>query len=129
MADVASLEHCKELYELSGWDNTDTSWYKVYNYETRAHSDIEAIYAGDASEATGISSLDIPAYNLGYLLRKLLAVSTVVNFIRLSNGKVTISYNPSKPDYNNYESDSSEDAAAKLAIELFKQGILKKEQS
>ena len=43
MADVASLEHCKELYELSGWDNTDTSWYKVYYYETRAHSHIEAI--------------------------------------------------------------------------------------
>jgi hypothetical protein len=117
MSNVASLELSKKLYELSGWGDT----HRCYRLMT----------SGDTKEWRCIDILpnvagDIPAFDLGYLLRKLLAVSSP-EFILQSDGRTLII-----ADYQAGEDwpqlsfivDTPEDAAAKLAIELFKQGVL-----
>ena len=110
---VASLELSKTLLELSGWDDTDDSWAKAVG--------------------------EIPAYDLGYLLRKLPAPTIIRH--RVENKK----YNK-RPEWGitfgsgggrkliigglpNAEADTPEDAACQLAIDLFKQGVLKKERA
>lgn len=101
MVDVASLPLCKELYELSGWDND------LLSHNQRA-----------------------PRYTLDYLLRKLPK--------KLEDGWLTLTpmVNRGKDDWGiSYDTDEGENlgfqyadtpanAAAKLAIELFKQGVL-----
>lgn len=113
---VASLELSRELYELSGWGATEVKW---------CHTD----EIGDF-----VLRLDHPnwkpgyylteAYDLGYTLSKL------PNDIYLSHHSHAwhIEHDDNNPA-NQVEltAETPEDAAAKLAIELFKQGILKKE--
>lgn len=103
MSDIASFELCKELYELSGWESGQ--WVNV-NTGTK----LDGRY---------------PAYDLGYLLRKL--PTTEIYHGRNKTGDY-------KAEWRFYGGDSKvirfwaatpEDAACKLAIELFKQGILK----
>ena len=98
---VASLELSKELYELSGWEAGYMDW----------HYDEYVRRVG-------------PKYDLGYLLRKL-PEQTHVYFTGTS--WATTWNKPYKS--RSTSSDSPENAAAKLAIELFKQGILTKERS
>lgn len=100
MSNVASKELCEELYDLSLW------------IAPQNHPDATKGYYG-----TG--------YDLGYLLRKIpggvrvqhmtkhiWSASIVGNVVaHLVNG------------------DTPEDAACKLAIELFKQGVLTKESA
>jgi hypothetical protein len=97
---VASLELCKALYELSGWAGDDSF--------------------GDMDSGKSAT----PAYDLGYLLRK------------LPQGTHIVKNTGDKPDYSCWSylhenvdtvrADTPEDAACMLAIELFKQGVLKK---
>lgn len=106
----ASLELCEELYELSGW--VDTTYFdKDGKYQF--------------------------AYDLGYLLRKL------PNMVKDDDGTTVVTDDASDgmpfslthcedaswvADYQGYlygHAATPEDAVAKLAIELFKQGILK----
>jgi hypothetical protein len=108
---VANFELCQELYELSGWlTGIDGNCYvslagEKKGFEVRPLTD------------TGNDGIQIcPAYDLGYLLRRL-PVGNVLSsvedkWIASSSPKVTTASTP-------------EDAAAELAIELFKQGILK----
>jgi hypothetical protein len=109
---VASFELCQELYEMSGWlTGIDGSCYvslpgEGKHYEVRPLTD------------TGNDSIQIcPAYDLGYLLRKLppgnVLTSLDGEWIASTSPKVATAPLP-------------EDAAAKLAIELFKQGILQR---
>jgi len=56
---VASLELCKELYELSGWDDIEFQWSSIDGKHWEAA--VSVLFAG----ATEV------AYDLGYLLRKL----------------------------------------------------------
>lgn len=138
---VASLELCKELYELSGWDNTLAGarerWIELPNnsWDCLRLSDVEANGFDKQLWFSGIS-----AYDLGYLLRKLPArywqenekrwdALHITKWDRLQNGGIVYTaeywtvYNaPFK-----VEADTPEDAAVKLAIELFKQGVLTKE--
>lgn len=131
---VASLELCKELYELSGWEDSS-----LYDHHFVSES------------SSGLTQPDIcPAYPLGYLLRKLQATSNV----EWSNGwlgyriemfwdeidknwSVLFKNTDTKDDewdeekgaygLNKYTElgNTPEDATAKLCIELIKQGILK----
>jgi hypothetical protein len=102
MSDVASLELCRELYELSGW--------KTFAMERGLAED---------------RPID-PAYDLGYLLRKL--QRNHVELVGLTTGEWTArAYWHSTEQARAEYADTPEDAAAKLAIELFKQGILTKE--
>ena len=106
----ANSELCQELYDLSGWlAGIDGYCYvsptsERRRFEVRPLKDIENEHA-----------LACPAYDLGYLLRRLppgnVLTSLEDEWIASSSPKVTTAATP-------------EDATAKLAIELFKQGIL-----
>lgn len=119
----ASLELSKELYEKSGWDNTDFMYGKK----------------GIAPRTVLFGSKPTPAYELGYLLRKL---PFQVELEQWQDGtKWIAAYNPPRVrnsrnygGYNNNltrhsrEADTPEDAAAKLCILLINQGILPVEE-
>jgi hypothetical protein len=106
----ANFELCQELYELSGWlTGVDGNCYvsptaERRGFEVRTLKDTE-------NERARVC----PAYDLGYLLRRLpvgnVLTSLEDEWIASSSPKITTAATP-------------EDVAAKLAIELFKQGIL-----
>jgi len=99
---TASLELSKELYEVSGWDN---GWYSYWG---------RGVVARDSTEQR-----ICPAYDLGYLIRKFKGYGGIE--IRYGDtGCIATSHVWS------IESDTPEDAVSLLAIELFKQGILKR---
>lgn len=110
---VASLELCKELYELSGWDS----------YELQAWSNSEVVTPGHIP----LRKLDVPAYNLGYILTKLPMFDGTRCWIIEPNAKTYIAKWIDGELVDQCEADTPEDAACKLAIELFKQGVLVKE--
>lgn len=132
---VASLKLCKELYEISGWDSKTLDVYAGDGFP------------GDAAKPRRVDSLgwsEIPAYDLGYLLRKL--PGYLPKYERTTyQGPWTLCMVKSGNEYqftyetvrkNGYSdtmiheySDTPEDAAAKIAIELFKQSTLKPEDS
>jgi hypothetical protein len=155
MNDVASLELSKELYELSGWDDTYCKWNNFYYTDGRGNRRLDR-WRIKHSRTTTDGKLIVPAYSLGYLLRKLpdQLGNWEHNFVyRLSMKKIDHSYffeysnhawwrdNKAKFTRAGYDTssdnlaygikpvtaDTPEDAACKLAIELFKQGVLKKE--
>jgi hypothetical protein len=121
---VTSLELSKELYELSGWKGTNF-WHgqrishlkrKVYFSTTGLAGEIEAL-------------LECPAYDLGYLVDKLPELNHAQEYLLMEASPIGYAFGyasygeligVSGTDY------SPEDAAAKLCIELFKQGILTK---
>jgi hypothetical protein len=94
---VASLELCKELYKLSKWESD--YWYD-WNHGEPTVEDMK------------LSESNIPAYDLGYLLRKL----------RYANTKAYIEAD--KRLEQMMMSEYPEDYAASWLIELFKQGLL-----
>lgn len=118
---VASLELCKELYKLSGWINTTEVWIKngtitgaITKYELEINK-LDGFYLH-------------PAYGLGYLLRKLQPLGTSIRANGFGTWEVeTDSEEVGSDEYSQLEftMNTPEDAACKLAIELFKQGILK----
>lgn len=108
---AANIDICKELYELSSWDDTDNNRY-----------------LGKGNE--------VPMYECGYLLRKL--PESIES--GLKDRKAWLSMDNLGSDGWQYcyrsgraipvcivIADTPEDALCKLAIELFKQGILTKE--
>lgn len=117
--EVANIDLCKELYELSAWLG-DTEYN--YNGVTLSSGKLDSI----------------PAYTLGYLLRKL------PNYVEYWDGGNESGYlelahfskywSCGYSDDNEKKSlavhlcDTPEDAVCKLAIELFKQGVLKNDK-
>jgi hypothetical protein len=127
MSAVASLELCKELYELSGW-RKDVE--HVYYSNGGAVNPRNVWPKNEVFDKPG----NIPAYSLGYLLRKLpMQYNRGILLVGVTNGdKWSAQYYSFYPPDRGAKSailiaDTPEDAAAKLAIELFKQGILKRE--
>lgn len=118
---VASLELCKELYELSGWDNTEFGWFDV-------DGDTHWAITHDAGGADVV-----PAYDCGYLLRQLPNTSLEQTVKLFADGAVytAIYYRHKNGGYdtNSFHTvkDTPENALCKLAIELFKQNVLVKE--
>jgi|SRR5882724_2237685 len=101
---VASLELCKELYELSGWNDPDGG-----------------LWGPD----------EIEGYTLDYLFNKLPAMivdkqgyPSWIKIAAYTDTKFQAAYGIKK--YRQF-ADSPKHAACKLAIELFKQGVLKRE--
>ena len=114
---IARLELCKELYELSGWKNDGKYWGAL----------------SDNGE-------QIPSYTLDNLLRKLPSriLSQSYNRLTIYPEYHTLWYmgypkNDTRNPANNPDlyvlEELPEDAACRLAIELFKQGILTPELS
>lgn len=129
---TASLELCKELYGLSGRGKDGK--FNFYWLE----EDGKATITRNRGQT--------PAYDLGYLLRKL-PISTDGGKWKLAiykahhNGKNSDWYTFAYVHINDMglimptsnirslhlvEADTPEDAACKLAIELFKQGVLQR---
>lgn len=125
---VASLELCRELCELSGW--YDQTWWWNYDfapngksYEWRAEPSMLRFESQPVHTS-------IPAYSLGYLLRKL--PQTIAPHITV--WPLSIEYNFDGRWMAKYAgelcvwADTPENAACKLAIELIKQGVLPKKE-
>lgn len=148
---VASLELCRELYEVSGWgdypERTHFTWRQFEGKTTGSlyYSYAENYSAGrqdpfDGRRPTGIThriNAIAPAYDLGFLLRKLPPViHEDKKFLALeinAQGDGTWDFAYTEPYDKEFlgwhitKTTIPEDAAAKLAIELFKQGLLSKE--
>lgn len=94
---VANVENCEELFELSGW-GTDLERYVMEN---------------------------VPAYDLGMLLRKLPPYYVIYRGIEKCHVGIIAGRNfVSNRGIEEIEADTPEDAACLLAIELIKQGII-----
>lgn len=124
---VASLELCKELHELSGWGDTPISLL------LNDFGDVADILRTGEENPYGKGYRFAPAYDLGYLLRKLpqyLDNHKRLNIHPTYDGSWWSGYSPvgdyDISDFAQIDQDT-ENAACKLAIELFKQGILKRE--
>lgn len=103
---VASLELCKELYELSGWSDPYKYGDRVEHYHP----------------------YEVPAYDLGFLLRKLPnEITHHLDRFHLIRGEDNwyAKYECFKTNDIFTLANTPEDAAARLCIELIKQGLLK----
>lgn len=115
MNGVASLETCKELYELSGWRDTFNWWeYTAGMPAGEPHLIQPELMRRYGLWGTQEVTERYPAYDLGYMRKKI--------------------YDGTPTGYTDIiETDfmvalfQGEEETAKLAIELFKQGILTKE--
>lgn len=110
---VAGLELCKKLYEVSGWEDDELwSWSS----------------AGILDEQWGGLDNSCPAYDLGYLLRKLpkRIGDQWLRIAPITDDKWAAYYIEMgvKTAGQDEWADIPEDAASKLCLELFKQGIL-----
>lgn len=117
---VASEDLCRELYKLSDWGRGDDDlWW----------------WDGELIPPRSFAGVGFPAYDLGYLLRKLPA-SLPGNeyYFQLNEDGVGewwgARYWDSVARIDKFPcvADTPEDAACKLAIELFRQNILQNEQ-
>ncbi len=118
---VASLELCKELYELSGWHPVDIG--QLY-YTPRIGSDKKP------QPQLGAGSKSTPAYDLGYLMRKLprtipFSASEISLRLEIQRSGGWLAH------YGIYDwkaaiASTPADATAKLAIALFEAGVLTK---
>ncbi len=124
---AASLELCKELYEVSNWRGLDYIWCPEF------HSGSWNVIYNPSPSLIGT----YPAYDLGYLLRKLPAIirpnDTLYTFYisKLNNDTFMADYWRVQDGFNvpyygniNIGATEPENSACKLLIELFKQGIL-----
>jgi hypothetical protein len=124
---VARLELSKELYEVSGWE-ADQTWAEDGGGEA-------FLCRSDFSDLGHESWRVAYAYDLGYLLRKLPK--------KLARG-YWLALAPLDSEADEWEAgyfqdrehsphqvyaDTPEDAATKLALELFKQGVLTRGES
>jgi len=131
---TTSLEVSKELYEVSEWGRLEpTTQRPSFYYST------DRPYAGAMFGTQGYVHV-VPAYDLGYLLRKLPKQSKFKDdFVTVIHKDVpSDSRKKSMWTAGYYTGDgwryfqtasTPEDAAAMLAIELFKQSILKRDSN
>lgn len=117
---VASLERCKELYELSGWG--DTSFQYTADLQGEFDKDSAAECRNCEAEYGCGGRPSIPAYDLGYLLRKLPPNSWVGRSREGWSSPYAAHIGPE--DDNSMDADTPEDAAYKLAIDLIKKGAI-----
>lgn len=114
---VASLELCKELYELSGWKDCEFQ-YSGWNGDDWRLEHGQPTMLDTAADSRYGKQTSYPAYDLGYLVRKLPARTLIDRFSDAYLAALAV------PEFYEARADTPEDAAAKLAIELFKQGVL-----
>lgn len=125
----AWLDTCKQLHKVSGWEDTEYSWWVMQWGETEKHPT-------DTSIAHAF--IEVPHYDLGYLLRKLpdtveIGGRPTTLFTQKRHNGYYMAYMTRTGEHWPFDflaivkdtADTPENAACKLAIELFKQGILK----
>lgn len=104
---VASLENCKTLCELSGWADTEFTYYANAGQHSGTMMHRSQVFDKDEN---------LPAYDLGYLIRKL----PDATIIRYGSSKYLAVYGAGTLQ----QEDTPENALCQLAIELFKSGTL-----
>jgi hypothetical protein len=131
LKNVASLDLCKELYELSGWGDTDQIWVKRIRSSYRNGAPFYQWTVSRENRSYRMRQADRhPAYSLGYLLRKLPGYvgDEFLDMCWYGDGW-ECAYQRSRrglwnAEIGSHHAKTPEDAACKLAIELFKQGVL-----
>lgn len=123
--EVANIELCKELYELSGWI-PQYGWYYYEVGGTRLEPVSEEHWGIDGEPGEDNVYLKGVAYDLGFLLRKLPNVYIATGTSRDKKDRPTVAEFGFGDQCVRGEADTPEDAVCKLAIELFKSGILTK---
>lgn len=130
--DTASLEFCEELYTLSRWETPRGQWTMIPAHDI------------DKSDTFG-QFKEIPQYSFGYLIRKLPPNVTVEKLSGLDedgedkeyytayrlvaeehHGGTALECGTEWLRENEHHANTPEDVLAKLAIELFKHGLLKR---
>lgn len=125
---VASLDLCKELHTLSGWDGTVWSWYC-----DEERDDTPAMNLSEPLRVVGgVGYFDhqYPAYDLGYLMRKLPG-----HYVQKLGSESYVAkwwdYAPTQEQrelglnhLSGHSKSSPEDAVCRLAIALFEHGVL-----
>lgn len=112
---VASLELCKELYELSGWDYTGLCYAENKQGWFLESGNVFDNYGAEKQWGC------VAAYDLGYLMRKLPKYYAV--WRNTETWKVNYVTEALRLE-SDIDADTPEDAVCRLAIELFKQGVL-----
>jgi hypothetical protein len=132
---VASLELCRELYKVSGWwpgELTDLGlpdrWWNWL--EDDDGNNIRCVEIAN-SKSNRHWRFSAPAYDCGYLLRQLALKDVMVGVGKDCPWAAESSREECLEAENQFytpygEGNTPEDALCKLAIELFKQGILKR---
>lgn len=116
---VASLELCKQLYEVSGYDGTDLIYI---DHETLGLE----VFGREITNQLGHGSAYIcEAYDLGFLLREL---PPYVAIYKQNEKWWSWDIRENHPlAWNSVDAKTPEDCACKLVIRLINQGILKPE--
>lgn len=114
---IANGELSEELFKLSGWKETEFNWWLLSGGPETKFEQKPVAQHGLPRVHNGMKT--IPAYDLGYLIRKLGDGTDIIYFHDETDAA---SYSGVR-----VKADTPENATAKLCIELFKQGILKKE--
>lgn len=109
---VASLDLCKRLYELSGWDDVNATWQ---DFGTDQFPLFQVVTNERMSVGGG---MEFPAYDLGYLLRKLPNWTNIEKWHEKAEGGLYLARGEDDLPHQ-YKADAPEDAAAKLCIGLF----------
>lgn len=109
---TASLENCKRLFELSGWSDP------TYTYQANGYTFLT--YNKKQPEIPN----EYPAYDLGYLLRKLphQLNGVIFSLIHHDSGAWIARYVDTPHHYG--QAPTPEDAVALLCIKLIEDGIL-----
>jgi hypothetical protein len=126
---VTSLELSKELYELSGWQGA-SYWWNLTGEEAKLDQEATTTWVlKPAIEGPHKPMPDrYPAYDLGYLLRKLPINTHIVHQYdeeTQRHGYRAEGYFGEVDIWRSFIADAPENAAAKLAIYLLKEGTLK----
>lgn len=144
MSNFASLELCRELYELSGWTHTDYAWYSTSHRDSnddweKGESIVKNCHYHQATwqpssinHSYGESRAPIyPAYDLGFLMRKLRPSEyNFTVYLQCGSNGCSIHWQnilSSAIELENidfFNADIPENAAAQLCLELIHRGIL-----
>lgn len=119
--DVASFELCSELFKLSRWKETADAYDVSYADHWLRHI---AEFPEDSRERAMVKM--VPAYPLGYLLRKLPPFTKV--YLDSVDRELAWRCVMPSPGYIGAtvvaRGNTPEDAAVRLAISLFRRGVL-----
>lgn len=131
---MANLELCKELFGVSGWEaDPDGFVWRLHKptgesalmFTGKMLADNFQFHNSPEAPRFREENDFYPAYDLGYLLRKLpdCALYKIDSNVLTKKDKYIIHLHPQN-NVGPFYADTPEDVACKLAIEQFKKGIL-----
>ncbi len=124
---VASLQLCRALYQLApDWNDTYCSWFiddVVPDDQLLGQPRSEPAVGIHGSRLRAIFS-EVPAYDLGFLMRKLPDGYGLVKGV--GSNWIAFEMRTMQPQ-NGEKAETPEDAAVMLCIKLWRQGTLPKE--